>query len=68
MVIDLVEYRWLVARERGDDDAGDLLQVPNATRALYQELSALIARLPMRRPGADWRCRVLETIARPGGR
>lgn len=65
-MIDLVDFRWfadsrwLVARERGDD----VSHVSSATRAVYQELGALIARLPGRRPGADWRRRVLEAIGR----
>jgi hypothetical protein len=50
------EYKWLIARERGED----ISHVLPAERAPYEELGALIG--SGMRPGAGWRQRVLDAI------
>jgi hypothetical protein len=53
---DAKDYRWLVARERGDD----ISHVMASERAPYEELGALLA--SGLAPSAGWKQRVLDAI------
>ena len=55
---DAKDHEWLLARERG----GDVSHVAAATRTPYDELGALLAKLPGIAPRDGWQQRVLDAI------
>lgn len=57
-IADARDHEWLAARERGED----VSHVPAARRAPYDELGALLQKLPGMTPGDGWKQRVLGEI------
>ena len=55
---DTRDHEWLLIRERG----GDVSHVAAATRAPYDELGELLAKLPGVAPRAGWQQRVFDAI------